>query len=520
MFLRVLGRTELTFNGAVVALTPQQQRLLAALGAHGHRPVGRHVLEDAMWGPAQPDDAAAALQTVVSRLRARTERDILDTHANGYSLGLSVGIDVDDFDRLIAPVDGARPADRATHLEHALALWRGDPFVDVPDVDAARFEASRLHEVWWGANEDLARMRLDAGQVTKALAQLAPLIPLDPLREGPRSLLMEALYRDGRQPEALREYDAFRTLLADELGLEPSPALRELEIAILNDEFDDSPPPSVPGRSRAMEPSISYVAVDADRVVAVGVMGEGPDLVFMPGWLSNLRLMARGQDPRAAMIHELASRFRVTFYDRFGTGMSSGEPADFSAEAAADELEAVIRSTGASDVTVVASSGSGPSGIIAASRSQMTRLVLFGTYADGPAVFSNQDVRESLLQLVRQSKSFGFTVFANLLAADSETPEVDRLGQYLRESAPPETAAGYLDAMYDADVTELLDQITIPVLVLHYEDDRAIPLAGGVALARSIQGAELVTLEGRHHLPPAADASMLAQRISDFAQRH
>ena len=519
MFLGVLGGTELTFDGAVVALTPQQRRLLAALAAHGHRTVDRHVLGDAMWGAEQPDDASAALQTVVSRLRARTERGLIETHTNGYSLGRSVVIDVEKFDHLVAPFDGSSTEDRASLLEQALSLWRDDPFVDVPEVDAARFEASRLNEVWWGANEDLARMRLQTGDVTRALALVAPLVPLDPLREGPRSLLMEALYRDGRQPEALREYDAFRMLLADELGLEPSPALRELEAAILNDELESLSPPGVPGRSRAIEASISYVSVDADRIVAVGVIGEGPDLVFMPGWLSNLRLMARGQDPRAAVIHELALHFRVTFYDRFGTGMSSGDPSDFSTEAAAEELEAVLTSIDASDVTVVASSGSGPSGILAASRSTMSRLVLFGTFADGPAVFPNQEVRASLLQLVRQSKSFGFTVFANLLAADSETPDVDRLGQYLRESAPPETAAGYLDAMYDADVTGVLDQITVPVLVVHYEDDRAIPFAGGVALARSMRGAELVSLEGRHHLPPPADAAMLAQRISDFALR-
>ena len=173
------------------------------------------------------------------------------THA-GARYGVNVSdesVDAACFEQL---VDAARraeaPAGRLAALEQALALWRGRALADLLDEPALRPERERLEEERLGAEEERFEAMLALGRHGEAIGALQALTSEHPLRERPRRLLMLALYRAGRQNEALEVYRNFRRLLSDELGLEPSSDLRELEAAILRqDQTLAAPPPAAAG---------------------------------------------------------------------------------------------------------------------------------------------------------------------------------------------------------------------------------------------------------------------------------
>lgn len=222
----------------------RQRLLLATLLAHAGRVVSTDRLADQLWGDDLPANAAAALQNQVSRLRRLLADDAtsLITGPEGYRLVVS-GDDLDAarFEALLATAEAADdPGRRRALLEEALGLWRGRAYGELADRPVLQAEAARLEELRAAAAEDRAQALLDEGRVGEAIAAGEELVADWPLRERPRALLMQTLYAGGRQTEALAVYRDYRELLADELGLEPSPALAALEGRVLRHEL--SPP--------------------------------------------------------------------------------------------------------------------------------------------------------------------------------------------------------------------------------------------------------------------------------------
>jgi len=275
LLYRVLGPFEvLAAEGAAVALPGAlQRRLLAALLLRAGGVVPVEVLADRLWGEAGlPDDVAGAVQTHVSRTRrlladASAGAPALVTADGGYRLDVEPGaVDAHRFDRLVAAAIERRAADPAgavARLDEALALWRGPAWAEFADWDEARAEAARLDELRALAGEERADALLALGRHDEALVDLRALAAEHPLRERVRSLLLVALYRAGRQPEALREYAAYRTLLAEELGLDPSPALQDLERGILDRTLPD--PNAASGLSISRPGEISRAQNDQDQ---------------------------------------------------------------------------------------------------------------------------------------------------------------------------------------------------------------------------------------------------------------
>jgi len=251
---RVLGPLEVVDGDGrpVVLRGARQRRLLAAMVLHANRPLGLDALGDLVWGDRLPDDLTGAVQTHVSRLRRLLPEGTLVTGDGGYRLAVPPGaVDRDRFDTLVAAGIARRADDPEQALalfDEALALWRGPAFGEFADWDDARAEASRLDELRALAAEERFDALLASGRHEEALGGLRALAAEHPLRERTRSLVMLALYRSGRQPEALREYEAYRARLADELGLDPSPTLRELERSILGHTVEGRPQPdAIPG---------------------------------------------------------------------------------------------------------------------------------------------------------------------------------------------------------------------------------------------------------------------------------
>jgi DNA-binding SARP family transcriptional activator len=235
MEVRVLGPLEVVDGDRSVAVGGGRQRkLLAILLLHANEFVSSDRLIDGLWGADRPETAAKALQGYVSQLRKTLGADALVTRPGGYVLAVAPDeLDLFRFERLVEDARDAEPREAAEKLRDALALWRGSPLADFAYDDFAQNEITRLEERRLVALERRVDADLALGRHQEVAGELAALVTRHPLRERLRAQLMLALYRSGRQAEALDAYaDARRTLL-DELGLEPSEELRQLQAAIL-----------------------------------------------------------------------------------------------------------------------------------------------------------------------------------------------------------------------------------------------------------------------------------------------
>lgn len=243
---QVLGPVQAWLDGTPLPLgSPQQQAVLTALLLHAGRPVTTQDLVDGLWGERPPTQAVAALRTYVSRLRAviepsremRKPAELLVSVADGYALRIpSHALDLTVFERLTAQATTARASgdNREAHrlLTQALELVSGPPLIGIPGpyADAQRL---RLAERQVAASEDLCSTALDIGLHSEIVGELNNLTAEHPLRERLRELLMLALYRCGRQAEALGVYTDTRKLLIEELGVEPGAGLSTMHNRIL-----------------------------------------------------------------------------------------------------------------------------------------------------------------------------------------------------------------------------------------------------------------------------------------------
>jgi DNA-binding SARP family transcriptional activator len=235
---RILGPLEVAGEGEPLQLSGQKQRaLLALLLLDVNRVVSTDRIVDALWGEEPPKTAATSLQNFVSQLRKLLGPDVLVTKPPGYQLRIAPEqLDLARFVRLVEEAREEPPAERAAKLRRALALWRGRPLADLGFEAFAQQEIGRLEELRLAALEDRVEAELEAGRHSDLVGELEAFADEHPLRERLRSQLMLALYRSGRQAEALQIYHDTRRVLVDELGIEPSPTLQQLHGAILRQD--------------------------------------------------------------------------------------------------------------------------------------------------------------------------------------------------------------------------------------------------------------------------------------------
>jgi SARP family transcriptional regulator, regulator of embCAB operon len=251
---RLLGPLEIEHAGRLVAVGGRAQRaLLARLLLDANRTVSVDRLVEDIWGERAPASAPKMVQIYVSTLRKVLPEGMLVTRSPGYAIEISPdAVDVMRFERLLDRGQAALAAGSSKTaselLSEALSLWRG-PALDEFDEPFAALEARRLEELHLAAVENRIDADLELGIGTSLIGELEALVARHPLRERPRSQLMVALYRAGRQVDALAGYREFRQLLSDELGIEPSPAVRHLEQRILqHDPTLDAPVSERPER--------------------------------------------------------------------------------------------------------------------------------------------------------------------------------------------------------------------------------------------------------------------------------
>lgn len=523
---RVLGPIEVLEDDVPLALGgPRQRLILAVLLAFPNQVVSASRLIDEVWGEAPPNRPTHSLQTYISNLR-RLFRDHglgneqIVTRAHGYMLRVDPDdIDALRFERLFKEARSAGDEEALELLTSALGMWNGPAYEEFLDGDVVQVEAIRLGELHLLAKEYWFECLLRQGRLDGELAELEGFVAGEPFRERPRAMLMQTLHRAGRQPEALRVYAEYRDLLGEQLGLAPSRQLQELEIAILQDDVGGPQPTSPPATVLNMAEVLldSFERAKGEHV-AYGSIGHGSVVVKPPGWMSNLDLLAAGLDyAQSGLVSRLAENFRVVTYDRYGIGLSTGSVTDFSLKASVAELLSLLEVLDLHDITLFGESAAGPIVIAAAAAApeRVSRLIFLGSCASARELYDSR-TRESFLTLVRGSWGLGSDMLSSALFPGSSVEVHDAFVRLQRKSSNGETATGYLEQLYDADVSDLLPAITQPALIMHYRGDRAVPYEGANQLAFGLPNARLIPLDGASHFPLPEDVERIATTIEEF----
>ena len=319
---RLLGPLEAQDGERGVELgRPKQRVLLAVLLVHANQVVSLDRLIEELWGAEPPPQAAASLQTYVSNLRralepgrpARAPSRMLVSQPPGYRLVVGAGdLDAARFAALATEghrlLQAQRPAAAARVLGEGLALWRGPALAEVADEAFAQAERNRLEELRVAALEDRLAADLDLGGHAAAVAELEELAGRYRFRERLAGLLMLALFRSGRQAEALQAFQAARRALAEELGIDPGRWLRQLETGILRQDpgLDWTPPPEEPGTPPGQTggsageagPALAALVAQSPQAAADELVGRDDQLAALDGVLAG----ARGGRGRVALV--------------------------------------------------------------------------------------------------------------------------------------------------------------------------------------------------------------------------
>jgi YVTN family beta-propeller protein len=285
---RILGPLEVRNEGRELPLPGSKPRaVLAILLLHANEVVSSDRLIDELWGEQPPPSAAKSLQAHVSRLRqslepggAASPDSVIVTRGGGYLIRVEPDeLDRARFESLLdegtkALADGG-PERAAELLREALSLWRGPPLADLAYEPFAQSEVARLEELRLSAVEQRIEAELALGHHAQVVGELESLVGRHPFRERLRAQFMLALYRSGRQAEALEAYQDARRALVDELGIEPGEELKALQGAILAHDpaLGGSAPPRRPGRREATAPGEPAAAVAAPRARALPAAG-------------------------------------------------------------------------------------------------------------------------------------------------------------------------------------------------------------------------------------------------------
>jgi DNA-binding SARP family transcriptional activator len=351
---RILGPLEARDGDEAVPLGgPKQRALLAILLLHANEPVSVDRLVDELWGEQPPGTAAHSVEVYVSQLRKALGPGRIVTQRPGYRLELGQDeLDLHAFERLLADgraalADGDA-ASAAGTLREALGLWRGAPLADFAFEGFAQQAIGRLEELHLAAVEDRVEADLALGRHAQLVPELEELVRRHPLVERLRGQLMLALYRAGRQAEALEAYAATRAALVEELGIEPSPALQKLERAILNQDAELDAPTG--GRPRSAAPvgaaerSILLVGSDDAELEPLIALASPLARSRRPHELVLVRLLVPGE-----ALREAASQLEA----RRAALVNEGVPTRAAAFTSDDPGADVVRLAAQQDVDLV-----------------------------------------------------------------------------------------------------------------------------------------------------------------------
>ena len=533
----VLGPLEVTAGGQSLALAGARTRaVLALLLVRANQVVSSDRLLEELW-PGQPADRATdSLQVRLSELRkalrSAGEADRLATRSPGYLLRVEPGeLDALRFEQLAAEGDAALAAgDAATatqRFDQALGLWRGPALAGFDAVPAARAEAGRLEEQRLAALESRAEALLAGGRHRDLIAELESLTAAHPLRERFWSLRMLALYRAGRQADALRAYRELRDILVAELAIEPGPELRELHARILRqDPALDGPAAHQQSGGPDAVPQTRY-APTADGIhIAYQVLGEGErDIIFVPGLMSHLELLWEDEET-SGFFRRLSRLGRLILFDKRDTGLSDPAPSDMSLEERMEDVRAVMRAADSRQAVLFGYSEGAPMSILFAATypGRVTALILGSASARWfpapgyPCGHGAQEMYDGLQEIAAHRWGQGASIEWYLQSRADSAAARQRFGRFERMAISPSAFLRMTRMIRDIDIRALLPAVHVPTLVIQRLSDRITPPCHGRYLAAHIAGARYFEQPGDHSLRFAAsgDNDALCAEIAGF----
>ncbi len=531
----------MTERGRSLDLGGRRQRaLLARLLLDANRVVSVERLIDDLWGEQIPPTAPKMVQVYVSKLRKALPEGTLETHTPGYIVRTEGSeLDLRRFEQLLADGRAAMAqsdaAAAARLFAEALGLWRGPALADFSEP-FVRPEQARLEELRLTCLEERIDAELALGRHAELVADLESLVGHHPLRERLRRQLMLALYGSGRQADALAAYRSFRETLDEELGIEPSAGLKELEGRMLRqepglveqiDEKTISPPDPLPTRAALVEPVEILHARSGDVRIAYQVLGEGPpDLVLVHGWVCTFQ--PGWENPKiAGFYRRLASMGRLILFDKRGTGLSDRVSTERlpNLETRMDDVRAVMDAVGVEEANLLGVSEGGPmTALFAATYPGRTSgLVFMGTFArmlksrDYPIGILPEEydkrVEPTLVDdWARATTAEWLGRVAPDLLADEEA--FRWYVSYVIRGASPEANRAMRLMNRDIDIRNVLPAINAPSLVVYRAQERFA--AATRAMGEQIRGARIVELPGHDHLPWEGDQSAVLDEIEKF----
>ena len=536
MKFQVLGPLQVTYGGRPLAVGGARTRaVLAMLLVNANRVVSADRLAGELWPGLDQERAVANLRVRLAELRRALrpvgEADRLATRPPGYQLRATADeLDVLQFEQLVLAgrdaLAGGDPATAAWLLDESLALWRGPALADLGDVEFAAAERTRLEEKRLGAVELRMDALLDSGRHGEMIAELETLTANYALRERFWSQRLLALYRCGRQADALRAYRELRTILVGQLGIEPGPELRELEARILRQdaELDYRPARHTEGDDKA-RPETRYVESGGVHI-AYQVLGRGErDIVFVPGAMSHLDLL--WEDPETAgFFRRLATLGRLILFDKRDTGLSDRAPADSPLEERMDDVRAVMHAAGSAEAVLFGYSEGAPMSILftATYPERVSSLILGAATAryrrapDYPCGRGSDEMLDSLEQIAAHRWGQGATIDWFLPSRASSPQARQMFARFERMAVSPGAFLRVARMVREIDVRAVLPAIHVPTLVVQRLDDIMTPPCHGRYLASHIAGARYFEQPGDHALRFAGsgDIDRLFDEIEDF----
>jgi DNA-binding SARP family transcriptional activator/pimeloyl-ACP methyl ester carboxylesterase len=508
---RILGTLEVADDGGgLVPISGRQRReLLAMLVVHANHVLSRDRIVEELWTGEPPPKAGGSINTHLSVLRRCVERDDgprrIVTQPPGYVLCIHDGeLDAHRFEHALADARRALEQgaiERAVDLYRgALGLWRGRVLLDFLDSPWTRPVRTRLEEARLAAVEELVDARLRRGEHGPLVGELEQLVAEHPVREPLWRSLMLALYRSGRQPEALQAFQRARTVLLDEFGIDPAAETADLERRIL--EQDDAllhvPHTSGP-------PPTQYARV-GESFVAFQSIGDGArDLLLIPEWVGHVE--AQWEQPRIARTLERLRRLgRVLVFDKRGTGLSDPVPIRSlpTLEEWVEDAVAVLDAAGVERAVPVAVGSGGAMALALAAMhpERVDALVLLGASARIPEaddydIGLSRDLVDAALPYTEEQWGTGDML---RFSAPDEPELREWFARYERLSASPGTALAIQRMVLETDLRWLLPSVEAPTLVLHRARDHLMPVSHGRYLAEHLPRSVLCELPGSAHL--------------------
>jgi len=553
MDIRLLGAVQVSTGPSPIHLGPPRNRaVLARLALEPGRTVAVDGLVEDLWYGEPPRSATKMVHIAVSHLRKALPEGVLATRAPGYVLLVAAAdVDVGRFSALHRRGAAALAAGDARAavglLREALALWQGEALAGLDEPFAAG-ERALLDERRLACLEDRVDAELALG--TAGLEQeLEPLIARNPLRERFQGQAMVALYRAGRQADALDAYRRFRERLGDELGLQPSLRLRDLERAIL--QQDPALMAPAPGVGSAAAPAAAIALLDADEraaarrppraraaidrpgeiryarsgdaSIAFQVVGDGDfDLVLVPGFISHMELLWEEPSVRR-FFGRLASFSRLVLFDKREQGLSDRLGRAATLEESMADMLAVMDAAGSRRAAVFGISEGAPLTIaFAGAHPQRTSaLIVYGGFARfvGGDDYPEGMAPERLDRLHRELiADWGGPSMLQLFAPGLVDDVRFRAwwSRLLRSGTSPRGVELLVDFHRSTDVRGALPGIRAPALVLHRRDDPLVPISWGRTVADGIPGSRMVELTGADHLWMAGDQDELLGPVEEF----